>query len=256
MENRFQNFVIQRPLPTSHPEDGLHDTIPPSYWTTFAERAVVCFLRLTYHLDHHKDEGYMKKAIVEHTNDVLQRVRSWEADVDNATSGTPPSLLDLARRVADAKGLKGVKDEAMAVKILQGQIAEESNNNWEIRATPETIWGWAGDRSYNIGERFSVKKWSPTIQLADYHQKHAEWVLRRRRHLQELRRKTSPRNVRDLADKVVSRSSRETQHIEAGSSFLPFGETLAQEVVISRRIMRFLRDGKCPSLTPRILCNR
>jgi len=212
---------------------------------TIAERAVLYFLRLSYHVDNHKEESYMKRVIVEHARDLRQRVRTWEVDVDNNTRGISLNLLDMARRLADAKQLRGVLDDAMAVKLLQGQIAEESNNNWEVRATPETIWGWARDRNNNIGQRFGVKKWSPRVQLADYHQKHAQWVVRRQRRLQQLHRTTS-RNVRDVADKVVSKSSKESHHVQAGSSFFPLGETLFQEIAMSRRITRFLRKGTCP----------
>lgn len=246
MGNRFEGSVVRRPLPTSHPEDDLLDVMSTSDWVTIAERAVLYFLRLSYHLEHHKDEGHMERVISECARDLRQRVRRWEVDVDNNTRGPHLSLLDMARRVADAQQLRGELDDAMATTLLQGQIAEESNNNWEVRATPETIWGWARGRNNNIGQRFRVNKWSPTVQLADYHRKHAQWAVRRQRRLQQLHRTTS-RHVRDVGNKVVSKSSKDSHHVQAGSSFFPLGETLPQEYAMSRRITHFLRNGRCPS---------
>jgi hypothetical protein len=167
--------------------------------------------------------------------------------------------------------------EKEAAKIIQLQLIEESNNNWEPRFPEnEHVWDWVDLRPepmqvVNVGRRqlqapkqfFSLRKWPPGCQsqqtqiqlsqdaLAEEAQKNQggqageqiNFVAGTGKSLM----KTAKGQAHVPADRnhqFVSDPKRERWTGRGGQPYFPFGETPYQEKFQSWKIQQDLADGK------------
>jgi hypothetical protein len=226
--------VVRAPYPNNHPEDRA--TAAPGKWSvgslgvTLSEWAYLglrlanATMKISAQVEiAHAEDNYMKLIVNEYTKNLAERVRNWEKDVDG-TKGYP-SLIEIATPlVKDAD--KAELTPELAGKILQEKIVEESNRNWEPRATPTTIWDWTRKREPSTEQYFSVDRWTPSIQHmgdTDKENMYLEWA-----------RNQSP----DDSDDGHSHKRRK---LIPGEPAFPLGETAKQQEAISNRIDGQLR---------------
>lgn len=165
----------------------------------------------------------MKRMVVEYTNNLAKRLRAWEKEVDNGIG--VPSLVEIATPlVKDAN--KAELTEEVATKILQEKLVEESNRNWEPRATPTTIWDWTRKRKPLTEEIFSIDRWTPANQhMGDLEKEnmYLDWA--------RSQVKTEPSDGHP----------HKRRKFIPGEPMMPLGETVVQENAISKRIDDHLR---------------
>lgn len=188
-------------------------------------RLADAIVKLTTQLEMaNSDDGpeYMKAVVGEYAENLALRIRAWEKDV-NGTKGVP-SLIEMAQPLVKDE-IKSELTEELAMKILQEKIVEESNRNWEPRATPTTIWKWTRKREPLTEEYFSVDRWTPSIQHVgdvDKENMYLEWARNQR-----------PSDHPD-------RPPRKRTKLIAGEPTFPLGETTQQEEAIDNRINNHL----------------
>ncbi|KFY29913.1 hypothetical protein V493_02209 [Pseudogymnoascus sp. VKM F-4281 (FW-2241)] len=224
---------IRAPYPNNHPEDrGTLTTkqfqhnplgVTLSEWAYFGMRLANAIMKLSTQLEMaYSDEGYMERVMTEYTNNLAKRIRAWEKEVDSSPG--VPSLIELATPlVKDAHKVE--LTEEVAIKNLQEKIVEESNRNWEPRATPTTIWNWTRKRKLLTEECFSIDRWTPAIQHSGDLEKenmYWDWFYGR------------------TPDDLPAGPKR--RKLIKGEPSLPIGETVVQEEAISDRIDEHLRN--------------
>lgn len=166
-------------------------------------------------------DKYMKLMMTEYTNNLAKRIRDWEKDVDCQPGN--PSLIEIAMPLVKEANRAELTEE-LAVKILQEKIAEESNRNWEPRATPTTIWNWTRKRKPLTEQCFSIDRWTPAIQHAgDVEKENMYW---------DWAKSQTP------AEPPAAQKRRK---LIRGEPILPIGETVVQQKSISNRFDGHLR---------------
>ncbi|RAL68312.1 hypothetical protein DID88_007042 [Monilinia fructigena] len=141
-----------------------------------------------------------------------------------------------------------------AALMIQSQVIEELNNNWESRfPVNEKVWGFARDRLINpvrtvVAGRtfteyhhprqyFSMRRWPPCEQgLA------SQEVIRNsgpviQTKVIKARKSVGEKNLDSL------KKPQEAQHIAGGLPNFPFGETPYQQAYLSYRVQEDLKDG-------------
>ncbi|OBT95169.1 hypothetical protein VE01_07567 [Pseudogymnoascus verrucosus] len=228
--------VVRAPYPNNHPEDRA--TARPGKWSvgsigvTLSEWAYLglrlarATMKISAQVEiAHANENYMKLVVTEYTKNLAERVRAWEREVDGTRGNY--SLIEIATPlVKDAD--KDELTEELALQILQEKIVEESNRNWEPRATPTTIWDWTrkSDRVPLTEECFSINRWTPSIQHMgdmDKENRYLEWA-----------RNQQP-------DDSGDGHSHKRRKLIQGEPVFPLGETSKQQEAISNRIDGQLR---------------
>ncbi|KFY36880.1 hypothetical protein V494_04956 [Pseudogymnoascus sp. VKM F-4513 (FW-928)] len=226
---------VRAPYPNSHPEDRAVrvrgerrlDPLPItlSEWAYLGLRLATATMKIASQVEMaHSDPQFMDRAATAYTNNLAMRIRAWEKEVDSNKS--IPSLVEIATPLVKHAD-RGQLTEDLARKILQEKIVEESNRNWEARATPTTIWNWTRDREPLTEQRLSIDRWTPAIQhVGDLEKEnmYLEWV------------KNQP-----PADPQDGNSRKRTTFIP-GEPIFPLGETVEQEEAISKRMDEHLRD--------------
>ncbi|OBT86284.1 hypothetical protein VE02_05600 [Pseudogymnoascus sp. 03VT05] len=230
--------VVRAPYPNNHPEDRA--TAGPGKWSvgslgvTLSEWAYLglrlarATMKISAQVETaHADDTYMKIIVNEYTKNLAERIRTWEKEVDS-TNGSG-SLIEIATPLVKEADKEELTEE-LAGKILQEKIVEESNRNWERRATPTTIWDWArkDDREPLTEECFSIDRWTPLVQ-------HMGDVEKENMYLEWARNQVPD----DSAD-VYPQKRRK---LIPGEPAFPLGETSRQEEAISKRI-----DGQLSGL--------
>lgn len=192
-----------------------------SEWVHIAKRFAIATMKLTAQLNKaDKDGGYMKRVVTEYTNNLAERLRAWEKEVDSDRS--IPSLVDMATPlVKDAN--KGELTENIAARILQEKIVDESNRNWEARATPSTVWDWTRKRKPLTEQLLSIDRWTPANQhVGDLEKENMFWQWQQAK-------------TQQAADAPAGRM-RKRKHFTPGDPIFPLGETVEQEMAMSWRI--------------------
>ncbi|ELR03528.1 hypothetical protein VC83_03404 [Pseudogymnoascus destructans] len=227
--------VVRAPYPNNHPEDratagsgrwsvgSLGVTL--SEWAYLGLRLANATMKISAQVEAaHADDKYMELVVLEHTKNLAERLRAWEKEVDAANGS--PSLIEIATPLVKEVD-RGELTEELALKILQEEIVEESNRNWEPRASPTTIWDWTGKRDPLTEECFSIDRWTPSIQHigdVDKENMYLEWA----------------RN--QMPDNPADGRSQKRRKLIPGEPVFPLGETAKQEEAISNRIDGQLRD--------------
>ncbi|OBT61149.1 hypothetical protein VE03_09553 [Pseudogymnoascus sp. 23342-1-I1] len=218
---------VRAPYPNNHPEHrATWVTSDPGQWSinklgvTHSEWAYLglrladATMKLATHVEMaHSDDKFMKSVMIEYTNNLAKRLRAWEKDVDSQPGN--PSLIEIATPLVKEANREELTEE-LALKILQEKIVEESNRNWEPRATPTTIWNWTGKREPLAEEIFSIDRWTPAIQHAGDLEKenmYWEWV----------RSQTAAEPAGQKRGRFIP-----------GAPILPIGETVVQQTAISK----------------------
>lgn len=226
-------------LPVS--SDGRLESVrvTESEWVYHGLRLALAIAMLTAQIAKAKSEsGYMKRVITEYSNDLARRLREWEKEVDSGMHGIP-GLIDIAAPLIGDSN-KEELTEGIAAKILQDKIADESNKNWEPRATPETVWNWTRGYDLLTEEHFSTDRWSPINQhVGDLRKENMflDWARNQRPDTGTTGRYTI--NIDNQAEYNLPKQ----KTFFAGDPLMPFGETIQQEIAISRRMDEHLRGG-------------
>lgn len=145
-----------------------------------------------------------------------------------------------------------------AALMIQSQVIEELNNNWESRfPVGENVWGFARDRllnpvetvvagrvfteHYQARQFFSMRRWPPCEQCSA-----SQGVIKASG--PELQKKVERQVVprKTIQEKQLERLSKpkEAKHIGGAPPKFPFGETPYQQAYMSWRIQQDLKDGK------------
>lgn len=243
------NDEVRAPYPNNHPES--RDTtdherwsineigVTQVEWAYLGLRLATAIVKLTTQLQMAysdlKDE-YMKLMMTEYTNNLAKRIRDWEKDV--ACQLGNPSLIEIAMPLVKETNREELTEE-LAIKILQEKIVEESNRNWEPRATPTTIWNWTRKRKPLTEQCFSIDRWTPAIQHAGDVEKenmYWEWV-----------KSQTP---------AEPPAAPKRRRLIRGEAILPIGETVVQQRAISNRFDGHLRGRMYyPSVISVLLAN-
>ncbi|KFY88884.1 hypothetical protein V498_06617 [Pseudogymnoascus sp. VKM F-4517 (FW-2822)] len=228
------NDEVRAPYPNNHPES--RDTTDPGRWSinelgvtqvewaSLGLRLGTAMVKLTTQLQMaYSDlkDKYMKLMMTEYTNNLAKRIRDWGKDVDCQPGN--PSLIEIAMPLVKEANRAELTEE-LAVKILQEKIVEESNRNWEPRATPTSIWNWTRKRKPLTEQCFSIDRWTPAIQHAGDVEKenmYWDWV-----------KSQTP------AEPPAAQKRRK---LIRGEPILPIGETVVQQKSISNRFDGHLR---------------
>lgn len=207
---------------------------------TLGQRLASAIIKLTNQLARSdKEDKYMDNVIIEYTHDVARRVQEWENKVEISKRMDRIRLVDIAKPLAAAEGVRGDLTEVVAVALLQEKITDESNKNRESRATPKTIWNWTRERTFLAPELFSIRRWSPEKQrhAAAPKDPTAQDMVRN-----EVSEPTpAGHRIIDVNNEVQHRPAKGREYILGGDIF-PFGETEYQETAIGSHIDQQIRN--------------
>ncbi|ESZ97265.1 hypothetical protein SBOR_2339 [Sclerotinia borealis F-4128] len=143
-----------------------------------------------------------------------------------------------------------------AALMIQTQVIEELNNNWESRfPIREDVWGFARDRLdnpvktivagrtfteyYQPRQHFSMRRWPPCEQSLAGQQviKDSGPVVQ-----EKVKPKIVPTKTLEQKKLEELRKPKEPKHIAGGLPNFPFGETPYQQAYLSWRIQEDLKD--------------
>lgn len=158
------------------------------------------------------------------------------------------TLLDIACPLAALQNppIKEDLSQQRAIQLIQRQLVDESNRNWESVA-PQfySIWAYAASKEVPKEKFFSIQKWP--LQLRTQ----AEMLPSRLKALKMglTDRHADPENGRTYWDKRRSVfEGKETFY--GGETVFPFGETKIQARILSNQFEEDLRDGTCSKSRP------
>lgn len=156
--------------------------------------------------------------------------------------------------------LESDTSEQGSATIIQMQLIQESNNNWESRfPEDEHVWNFAAPRlsreplatsdkgkpiRYRVNQYFNIRRWpvwaqSKKVQTA---MKTSGLVI------QEKPAPPLAQPAEELKSTLVEEVKRERYTGYGGPAMFPFGETPYQQAYLSWRMEQDLADGWCPNL--------
>ncbi|KAI9650722.1 hypothetical protein NHQ30_000745 [Ciborinia camelliae] len=143
-----------------------------------------------------------------------------------------------------------------AALMIQTQVIEELNNNWESRfPIKENVWGFARDRLinpvrtvisgrtfeeyYQPRQHFSMRRWPPCEQSPE----NQEIIKKSGPEVQKKPKKEIvPRKTNEEKKLDMLRKSKKPKHIGGAPPNFPFGETPYQQNYLSWRMQEDLKD--------------